>query len=328
MTGIAQAALVVLVAVLVSGQEATRPGQPPTFRASANLVALNVTVVDRDSHYVAGLTASDFAVYEDGVKQEIRFFEATSVPVDLMVLLDVSSSMSDKIDIVHEAATGFLRTLRAGDRGSVIAFGDSVNVLQELTTDRDALERAVASTQARGGTALNNALYVALREFGRFARRDEGIRRQAIAVVTDGDDTASLIAFDDVLSLARGSGVTIYTVGLQTRAAAERLSADAQHRFLTEADYALRTLARETGAQAFFPTQAVALKGIYASIAADLASQYSIGYEPSSGRDDGRFRQVAIRMVSRPDLKPRTRLGYTLATGKSMNHVSVPALYQ
>ena len=117
---------------------------------------------------MTGLKPSDFAVYEDGVQQEIRFFEASAVPVDLIVLIDASSSMSDKMDVVHEAAIGFLKTLRDGDRGAVIAFGDSVNVLQELTSDRDALERAVVSTQARGDTALNNALYVALREFGRF----------------------------------------------------------------------------------------------------------------------------------------------------------------
>ena len=316
MTNVACKAVVLFVAALASVQAPVSPTQPPTFRAAANLVALNVTVLDRESHYVTGLKPSDFAVDKDGVQQEIRFFEASAVPVDLMVLLDVSSSMSDKMDVVHEAAIGFLRTLRSGDRGSVIAFGDSVSVLQELTGDRDALERAVVSTHARGGTALNNALYVALREFGRFSLRNEGVRRQAIAVVTDGDDTSSLVSFDDVLSLARGSGVTIYTVGLQTRAAAERLSSDAQHRYLTESDYALKTLARETGAQAFFLTQMVELKGIYASIAADLANQYSIGYEPTSAKVDGRFRQVAVRMVSRPELRPRTRLGYTVAADK------------
>jgi Ca-activated chloride channel family protein len=296
---------------------APAPVQTPTFRSTTSLVALNVTVLDGQARYVTGLKPSDFAVFEDGVKQDVRFFESTAVPVDLIVLLDASSSMTDKMDVVHEAAVGFLKTLRDGDRGAVVAFSDTVQVVQPLTADRAALDRAVLSTQARGATALNNALYIALKQFGQSARQDANVRRQAIAVLTDGDDTCSLVSFDDVLALARGSGVNIYTVGLQSRYSAERFSSDAQHRYFSESDYSLKTLARETGAQSFFPTQIGELKGIYASIASELANQYSIGYVPANSRPDGRFRRVIVQILSRPELKPRTRLGYTAAGGAS-----------
>ncbi len=100
-------------------------------------------------------------------------------------------------------------------------------------------------------------------------------------------------------------------VGLQSQYAVQRLGADAKHRFLSESDYALKTLARETGAQAFFPSEVGQLKGIYASIATELANQYSIGYEPANISADGGFRRINVRLVSRPELKLRTRPGYT-----------------
>jgi Ca-activated chloride channel homolog len=290
--------------------EPSRPPQSAVFRSGSALVALNVTVQDPSARYVAGLRPTDFAVYEDGVKQDVRFFESTAVPVDLIVLIDTSSSMSDKIDIVHEAASGFLQTLRAGDRGAVVAFADTVNVLQPLTADRALLQQAVRATVAHGSTALNNAVYVSLKQFGRTARQDGDPRRQAIVVLSDGDDTSSLVNFDDVLGLARRMGVNIYTVALQSKTAAQTMAALGGRRYFSESDYSMKTLARETGAQAFFPAP-TELKAVYGSIAAELANQYSIGYAPANARADGRFRRVVVQVVARPELRPRTRMGYT-----------------
>jgi Ca-activated chloride channel homolog len=284
--------------------------QAPVFRSGSALVALNVTVQDPGAKYVAGLQPADFAVYEDGVKQDVRFFESSAVPVDLIVLIDTSSSMSDKIGIVHEAATGFLKSLRAGDRGAVVSFADSVSILQPLTSDQSLLEKAVRATVAHGSTALNNAVYISLKQFGQTARQDADPRRQAIVVLSDGEDTSSLVAFDDVLGLARRMGVNIYTVALQSRLAAQRAVEQGGHRYFSESDYAMKSLARETGAQSFFPAPA-GLKEVYGSIATELANQYSIGYVPANGRPDGRFRRVVVQVVTRPELRPRTRLGYT-----------------
>jgi Ca-activated chloride channel family protein len=291
---------------------AVEPSQPAVFRSSASMVAVNVTVTN-GKQFIGGLLPDDFAIFEDGVKQQVQFFEARKVPIDLVLLVDSSSSMRDKMDVVREAALGFMKTLRDGDRGAVIEFNDVVHVAQPLTSDRPAIEDAIRATEARGGTALNNALYIAIKQFGHSARDAGEIRRQAIAVLSDGQDTASLLSFDDVLGQARRSGVNVYTIALKSPY--QTLGQDGR-KYFSESDYSMRVLAQETGAQSFFPTEIAELKGIYSTIAEELSSQYSIGYAPTNARVDGRFRRIIVRLLSRPELKLRARSGY-LAEGKS-----------
>jgi Ca-activated chloride channel homolog len=289
----------------------TEPAPVSVFRSGASLVALNVTVTD-GKRLVPGLHPDDFAVYEDGVLQRVQFFEASQVPIDLILLLDTSSSMSDKIGVVHEAAVGFLKTLRATDRGAVVTFGDNVNILQALTSDAAALEQAIRKATPRGSTALNNALYVAMKEFGRAAHADGAVRRQAIAVLSDGEDTSSIIPFDDVLAMARKSGINIYTICIQNQYS--RARAESGRRYFSESDYAMKSLAHETGAQSFFPLSVHELKTIYAGISDELSNQYSIAYAPTNARPDGRFRRIVIKLAGRPELRPRARLGYIADT--------------
>jgi len=281
----------------------------PTFRSASALVALNVTVQDRGAKFVRDLQPADFVVYEDGVKQDVQFFESTRVPVDLIVLIDTSTSMRDKLAAVHEAASAFLKTLRPEDRGAVVSFSNTVSVLQPLTSDPALLEKAVRSTEPYGSTCLNNAVYIALKQFGQAARQGGEVRRQAIVVLSDGADTASVVSFDDVIGLARRLGVSIYTVSLQSAAQA-KLEEIWGRRGMEDADVTMKALAKETGAQSFFPAP-TGLKGVYASIASELASQYSIGYVPVNGQADGTFRRVSVQVVTRPDVRSRTRLGYT-----------------
>ena len=290
------------------------PGEPApvsVFRSGASLVSLNVTVTD-GKRLVPGLRPDDFAVYEDGVLQRVQFFEARQVPIDLIILLDTSSSMSDKMAVVHEAAIGFLKTLRDTDRGAVVTFGDNVSILQSLTSDRTALEQAVRRATPRGSTALNNALYVAMKEFGRITPQDGVVRRQAIAVLSDGEDTSSIIPFDDVLAMARKSGINIYTICLQNQYS--RARAESGRRYFSESDYAMKSLAHETGAQSFFPQAVQELKTVYSAISDELSNQYSIGYSPSNARPDGRFRRIVIKLEGHPEFRPRTRLGYIADT--------------
>jgi Ca-activated chloride channel homolog len=325
---VAAAAFAATLVLTTGSAFAQNPEPPPTevqaakpsvFRSGSALVSLNVTVQDTSAKYVSGLQPADFAVYEDGVRQDVQFFESNAVPVDLIVLIDTSSSMTDKIDIVHDAAAGFLRTLRPGDRGAVVGFADSVSILQPLTPDHTLLEQAVRRTVARGSTAMNNAIYVSLKQFGVPARQEGSPRRQAIVVLSDGEDTSSLVSVDDVLSLARRMGVNIYTVALQSK-----FLAQSGRRYFSDADYAMKTLARETGAQSFFPAPGE-LKGVYGSIAAELANQYSLGYVPANLRPDGRFRRVVVQILNHAGLRPRTRAGYTAdGTSTAMAPSPVP----
>ena len=133
-------------------------------------------------------------------------------------------------------------------------------------------------------------------------KSDDAIRRQAIAVLSDGEDTASVVSFDDVLSLARQTGVNVYTVRLRSGDDARRQTLVGAPEFFSEADFSMKRLARETGALAFSPTLAQ-LRRVYSSIAQEVASQYSIGYEPSSAAPRGAFHRVSVRVVTRPELR-------------------------
>lgn len=284
-------------------------GQAPVFRSGASLVALNVTVTD-DGKHVTGLAREDFEVYEDGIRQPIRFFESAAVPMDVILLLDTSSSMRDRMSTVHDAARGFMEQLRPQDRGAVVAFSDHVQVVQDLTSDGAAIAAAINATEPRGSTSLNNAIYIALKTFGQAARGSGEVRRQALAVLSDGEDTSSLVSAEDVMALARKTGVNIYTIGLKSEFAELRKARG--WNYFSEAEYALKALAKETGARAFFPLNVRELEDVYEAIARELESQYSIGYAPADGRADGRFRRVVVRVVGHPAFRPRTRAGYTV----------------
>jgi Ca-activated chloride channel family protein len=123
-----------------SPQSADGAGQSPRsggrtqFRTGVDVVTLNVTVADTRDKFVGGLKSGDFAVYEDGVQQDLAFFEASEVPLDLALLLDVSASMEQKLPFVRKAATGFANALRPGDRASVVTFNNRISVAQVFTT--------------------------------------------------------------------------------------------------------------------------------------------------------------------------------------------------
>ena len=208
---------------------------------------------------------------------------------------------------------------------AMYASGDLVVDASTPTDVYDAsLEAAVKRTAARGATALHNALYISLKEFGRAAQQGPDVRRQAIAVLSDGEDTSSLVSFDDVLALARRSGVSIYAIRVQSEFAAVRAQIEGQRRYFSESEYSLKTLAQDTGAQSFFPNAVWELKGIYALIAQELSAQYSIGYSPTNARPDGRFRRIVVRIASRPELRPRARAGYMADGPRTASAVSAP----
>lgn len=283
----------------------------PVFRTGVDLVALTVTVTDARQKFINNLSAHDFQVFEDGVRQPVAFFSVADVPMDVALLVDGSASMVDTLPLARIAATGLLRTLRAQDRASLVEFRDTVRVSQSLTGDIAQVVAAVDGLTASGGTSLYNALYVTLKEFQKLAGADAGVRRRTIVVLSDGEDTASLIGFDDVLDLARRSGVAIYTVGLKshTQVLRERALQNGR-RYFSQADYSMRALAEETGARAFFPGLATELKAVYDTVAAELAAQYSLGYVSRNPMRNGAFRRLVVRVAEAPGTRPRTRAGY------------------
>ena len=279
-------------------------GQQPSFRAGVDLVSLNVTVTD-GTRYVTDLQGENFSVFEDGVKQDVTFFSRTNLPIALVMLLDTSASMELKLPVAQEAAIGFARRLRSQDLAEIIDFDSRVVVLQSFTSKANELEQAIRKTSAGGSTSMFNAVYIALKDLKKVvARNTEEIRRQAIVVLSDGEDTSSLLPFEEVLDLAKRSETSIYCIGLR----ADETSTGGTKAF-NEAEFDLRQFAQQTGGRAFFPNQVSELNSIYTQISDELSSQYTVGYTSRNPRKDGGWRRVVVR-VDRPNAVARTKLGY------------------
>ncbi len=279
-------------------------GQPPAaFRSGVDLVSLNVTATDGSGHFVRDLAQADFLVFEDGVQQDISFFTRTSLPLSVSLLLDTSASMEEKMATVHVAASGFVNQLRPQDQAEIIDFDSRVTVSVPFTADRADLEKGIRATAAGGSTALYNAVYIAIKELRKLPVTGPGDqRRQAIVVLSDGEDTSSLVGFEEVLELAKRSETVIYAIALKSK---DYLTAKGYN----EADYVLRQLTTQTGGRVFFPETVDELPAIYRAISDELSAQYAIGYSSKNGRSDGRWRRVVVR-VTRPGVATRTRQGY------------------
>ncbi len=300
----AVAATVALTLVSVSAQppQVRRPADQ-VFRAAVEMVSLNVTVTDQKHHYLTDLDSKDFSIFEDGAKQDITYFNRTTLPIALSLLLDTSASMESRMATAQEAAIGFARKLRPQDLAQVVDFDTRVEILQNFTTDAAALETAIRNTAAGGSTSMYNALYISLKELVKVqAKSDDDVRRRAVVLLSDGEDTSSLVTYEEVLDLAKRSATTIYTIGLQSRETSISKG-------FREAEFVLRQLAQETGGRAFFPQRAEDLTAIYGEIADELASQYVIGYASTNPKRDGAWRRLNV-LVARQGSTARTKRGY------------------
>jgi Ca-activated chloride channel family protein len=283
--------------------------QPPTFRAGTELVNLNVTVVGPNAQPVEGLTADQFEVFEDGVQQDVQFFAPGEMPLDVVILLDTSSSMGSSLGLVQAAAVRFARALRDGDRASVMGISGGLRILQPFTVDKTLITAAIRETRPSGRTPLYASIYAALRELDEARESYDTPRRQAMVVLSDGQDTASGFGFDELLDSVRRQAVPIYTIAPRPSPTIMAHREMAFGETTREQDFELRRLAIETGARAFFPVVLQQLAGVYQDIANELAHQYSLGYESSNAGVDGGFRRIGLR-VAAPGVKWRTRAGY------------------
>jgi len=243
------------------------------------------------------------------VKQDVTLFNKTNIPIALALLLDTSASMDTKLPTAQEAAIGFARRLRPQDLAEVIDFDNRVTVLQNFTNSAQDLETAIRRTSAGGSTSLFNAVYIALKDLKKVvAKTPDEIRRQAIIVLSDGEDTSSLLPFEEVLDLAKRSETAIYSIGLRSPEGPGTGS-----KGFKEAEFVLRQFSQETGGRAFFPNQLADLNNVYGQIADELSSQYTVGYTSKNPKRDGAWRRVVVR-VTRPNLTARTKLGYFAPT--------------
>jgi Ca-activated chloride channel family protein len=312
----ARTALILLLALATSlatpgagPQAQTPPPRRPTFGVGVALIRLSLSVTDGRKRLVPGLSEGDFAIFEDGVRQDVSYFTRDPVPLSVALLIDCSASMTEKLPVAQEAASRFVAALRPEDLGQVVQFNDRVTVLQDFTESHAALDKAIRSTQAAGTTVLYTALYVSLKQLARQANPDAP-RRRAIVLLTDGEDTASVVADEQVLELARQTDVGIYIISLRTDRPLER-----QGQAFGEASHFVASLARDTGGEVYVPSALSELNSVYGRVADELRSQYTLGYVSSNVRRDGKWRRIVVRTPIHADLQVRHRVGYYAPRG-------------
>jgi VWFA-related protein len=293
--------LAALLAARGLAQEANPEEQRPQYRVSVDTVSLAVSVLDGEGRLVTGLAQESFRIFEDGVEQEIQFFSRGELPLRMVILVDTSGSMREKLSLAQEAAVRFVRSLKPGDQVQVVEFNDRVLTLAEFTTDFDRVEQAIRGTEALGATSLYNAIYVSLKDLHR--EGTEELDRRSIVVLSDGNDTKSVLGFEDVKEQARKSNVVIYAISL--RANLDDLKKDKYR----NAKYELDVLARETGGVSFAPLSLDDLAGVYEQIAHELKSQYSLGYVSTNAATDGAWRRLQV-LSKEAGTEIRTRGGY------------------
>lgn len=290
-----------LACVLTAGSSAQEESdQKYRFEVTVDMVNLSVTVVDENDRLVTDLIEEDFKVYEDGVPQELQVFSQENLPLRMVILLDTSASMQMKMGLAQEAAVQFVQSLKPADQVQVIEFNDRVVTLAEFTSDFGLAAEAIRKTTPRGSTSLYNALYIALRSVAQRRRIDE---RQAIIVLSDGADTRSLVSFDDVLEVARKTDVMMYAISLRGS------DDDLKKQKYFDARYQLSKLAVETGGTAYTPDRIEDLAGVYERIAAELKSQYNLGYLSSNQEADGKWRHLQV-ICEREGATVKSRTGY------------------
>jgi len=299
-----------------SGQRGAKPRGEDTgdiVSLTAELVLLDVTVVDRRNHVVPNLEKDRFVVYENGVRQEIAFFSREEAPVSLGLVLDTSGSMRRKLSKVIAAAKSLMRQSHPEDEYFLVEFKGEAELVEDFTRDVTLIHDALDNIVAGGQTALLDALYLSLEHAQKYGKH----RRKAIVLITDGEERNSYYTRDQVLEQLRRSDVQVYAVGFTEGLSEAAIFRQTESRRISgqekKARKLLEELARESGGRAFFPQSLEELDTIASTIARELRTQYALGYYPSSPERDGSWRSVRVEVLpdkDRGSLTARTRAGY------------------
>jgi len=297
----------------VSPGIAQQPGQSgDEVRLGTDLVLLDVSVTDRANRPVFNITQDKFTITEDGVPQKIDFFSRELAPVSLGVAIDTSGSMRSKLETVSQATINLVHANKPKDETAIIQFKDTVELLEEFTTDQADIEDALGDLYASGQTSLFDAILLA----SDYVQKDGHNRRRALVVVTDGVEKGSYYSLEEVVEKMRKLDVRLYLIGFTSDLDDSRGLFKRSQK--SKAERLLSKMAEETGGRTFFPKDVSELGPIAEEIALDLRTVYSIGYYPTNTKKDGSYRAVGVGLVGsggKPDTNysARTRAGYFAA---------------
>lgn len=299
------------------------------IRVESSIVRLNVGVVDQRGRAILDLSLSNFEIFEDGIAQRITRFDPTETPFSVVLMLDMSGSTTGFRQVIKQSAARFVDALAPDDRIAVIEFYDKINIRNGFTTNRSTILNSINVANGRGKTNLYDAIDLALDQLAK-----EKSRRKAIIVLTDGVDTKSqdrdreaLLSVPDervpdelkpetspsltrVLNRADAQAVTIYPLVLPTGDPARLADpTPRQIAMFTAARKRLDLMAERSGGRLHAINRLEEMGRLYALVAADLRTLYTIEYQPSNDKRDGTWRTIRID-VKNPDLISRTRQGY------------------
>jgi VWFA-related protein len=273
--------------------------KPPVFSVDVANVDVLFTVTDKKGKAVRNLKREQFKVYEDDYLQTITTFNAEgNLPLTVVLLVDVSGSVRDKLRFEQEAAAEFFQgaLMRDKDRAVAISFDTRVEVIQDYTDDASLLARSMRRMRAGGGTALFDAVYLAVTR--KLMERDG---KRVLVIITDGDDTASRVSLNDALNSAQRNDVIIY--GISTNGSG--FWGERNRR----GDDILRRLIEPTGGRVFSPSKAQQLSENFHEIAQELRYQYALSYNSTNLARDGAYRQIRVEPADKR-YTVRARDGY------------------
>jgi VWFA-related protein len=271
-------------------------GQEATFRSDTRLVVLNVSVFDQSGKIVRDLPQSAFTVYENGEKQTLSVFRQEDVPISLGLIVDNSASMTDKRDRVASAALALVKASNPQDEVFIIDFNEKAVLAKEFTNNIKDLESALRNLDAKGETAMRDALLLGIEHLRHRAHRE----KKVLVVVTDGEDNSSVETQAHLAQVAQQNDVIVYAVGLL--GAEEPDSA-------ASAKTQLNELTQQTGGRAWYPNDVADIANITPEIAHEIRNQYVLAYTPTNLAADGSFRKIRVD-VDVPGVLLRTRAGY------------------
>ena len=280
-----------------------QPPQAPTFKAGTQVVSIFATVTDQQKRLVSGLTQEDFSILDNDKPQAVVYFDNSIHPINVVVMLDTSGSMTLTIDLLKQAAEQFLIRLLRDDKARVGAFNDKIQFNAAWSNNRDQLITDVKNLDYGNGTRLWDAVGASLDEL----KEVDG--RKVILIFTDGDDTESRTRLGTVTDRARAEEVMIYAIGL------ESIYFNGQQRVRTRPDSGLRKIADETGGGYFELTKASELAPTFTKVAQELHSQYVIGFTPT--QLDNKVHKLIVKM-KQPGMTAQARRSY-LAAGDKMS---------
>ncbi len=257
-------------------------------------VRLPVTVKDKKNNLVAGLTKSDFVVYEDGVPQDLTFFtdEKSNPPIYVGVLMDTSVSTKGKLDFAKDSAKNLIYTITQirKDKAAFMTFDHDVLLRQDFTDKLDLLAAAVDGVDKAGSqTALYDALWTFTDE-----KLTNAAGRRVIVIISDGDDTFSRANIDDVIDIAQRTETTIFGISTKEGFAGTVPGVDLGT-VKDKGDKYLMRLCEETGGEAFFENNVTDLERSFTKISKELHNQYIITYRPQNQNYDGKKRKIEVR---------------------------------